>query len=236
MVHEQPAGHRREARGDQDAETRSSTPPSRGRRAGHVPADPAPPAADGTRAHAGDRRAAERGRVAAHRTARVLGQPAVYTTYVRPDAVHTSYLTGLMWLDTKLLRRANYIVGTEQPGGGPEPVGLADPRRPEGPRHRRVQLRLQDGRRQRRCLPRRRGDGAARRRFGDASSSTRTDRRTSGCGDGTSTCRPTSRRCARTWCSSSTTDSSTPSSARTTPPRSARRSATTSTCGDRASA
>jgi hypothetical protein len=51
----------------------------------------------------------------------VSGQPAVYTTYVRPDAAHTSYYTGLMWLDTKLLR-ANYIVGTEQPGGnGPNP-------------------------------------------------------------------------------------------------------------------
>ena len=57
----------------------------------------------------------------------VLGQPAVYTTYVRPDAVHTSYLTGLMWLDTKLLR-ANYIVGTEQPGGnGPNPWGSQIP-------------------------------------------------------------------------------------------------------------
>ncbi len=50
----------------------------------------------------------------------VLGQPAVYTTYVRPDASHTSYYTGIMWLDTKLLR-ANYVVGTEQPGGGPNP-------------------------------------------------------------------------------------------------------------------
>jgi hypothetical protein len=52
----------------------------------------------------------------------VAGQPAVFTTYVRPDAVHTSYYTGLMWLDTKLLR-ANYVVGTEQPGGGPNPWG-----------------------------------------------------------------------------------------------------------------
>jgi hypothetical protein len=50
----------------------------------------------------------------------VAGQPAVYTTYVRPDAVHTSYYTGIMWLDTKLLR-AHYVVGTEQPGGGPNP-------------------------------------------------------------------------------------------------------------------
>lgn len=56
----------------------------------------------------------------------VSGQPAVYTTYVRPDAVHTSYYTGLMWLDTKLLR-ANYVVGTEQPGGGPNPWGSQIP-------------------------------------------------------------------------------------------------------------
>jgi hypothetical protein len=56
----------------------------------------------------------------------VLGQPAVYTTYVRPDAVHTSYYTGLMWLDTKLLR-ANFVVGLEQPGGGPNPWGSEIP-------------------------------------------------------------------------------------------------------------
>ena len=56
----------------------------------------------------------------------VLGQPAVYTTYVRPDALHTSYYAGLMWLDTKLLR-ANYIVGTEQPGGGANPWGSQIP-------------------------------------------------------------------------------------------------------------
>jgi hypothetical protein len=56
----------------------------------------------------------------------VSGQPAVYTTLVRPDAVHTSYYTGLMWLDTKLLK-ANYIVGLEQPGGGPNPWGSQIP-------------------------------------------------------------------------------------------------------------
>ncbi len=57
----------------------------------------------------------------------VAGQPAVYTTYVRPDAVHTAYYTGIMWLDTKLLK-ANYIVGTEQPGGnGPNPWGSQIP-------------------------------------------------------------------------------------------------------------
>jgi hypothetical protein len=56
----------------------------------------------------------------------VAGHPAVYTTYVRPDAVHTSYYTGLMWLDTKLLK-ANYVVGLEQPGGGPNPWGSQIP-------------------------------------------------------------------------------------------------------------
>ncbi len=62
----------------------------------------------------------------------VSGQPAVYTTYVRPDAVHTSYYTALMWLDTKLLR-ANYIVGLEQPGGnGPNPWGSQIPESERG--------------------------------------------------------------------------------------------------------
>jgi len=56
----------------------------------------------------------------------VSGQPAVYTTYVRPDAVHTSYYAGIMWLDTKLLR-ATYVVGTEQPGGGANPWGSEIP-------------------------------------------------------------------------------------------------------------
>jgi hypothetical protein len=56
----------------------------------------------------------------------VLGQPAVYTTYVRPDAVHTSYYTGLMWLDTELLT-TNYVVGLEEPGGGPNPWGSQIP-------------------------------------------------------------------------------------------------------------
>ena len=56
----------------------------------------------------------------------VGGIPAVYTTYVRPDAEHTSYYTGLMWLDTKLLR-ASYVVGTQEPGGGPNAWGSKIP-------------------------------------------------------------------------------------------------------------
>jgi hypothetical protein len=50
----------------------------------------------------------------------VAGKPAVYTTYVRPDALHTGVYTGLMWLDTRSLK-ANYVVGAEQPGGGANP-------------------------------------------------------------------------------------------------------------------
>ena len=57
----------------------------------------------------------------------VLGQPAIYTTFVRPDALHTAYYTGLMWLDTKLLR-ANYVPGLQEPGGGaPNPWGSQVP-------------------------------------------------------------------------------------------------------------
>jgi hypothetical protein len=56
----------------------------------------------------------------------VGGQAAVYTTYVRPDAAHTAFYTGVMWLDTKLLR-ANYVVGLEQPGGGANPWGSQIP-------------------------------------------------------------------------------------------------------------
>jgi hypothetical protein len=50
----------------------------------------------------------------------VGGRAAIYSAYVRPDALHTGVYTALLWLDTKLLR-ANYVVGTEQPGGGPNP-------------------------------------------------------------------------------------------------------------------
>jgi hypothetical protein len=50
----------------------------------------------------------------------VGGLPAEYVTYVRPDAVHTSYYVALMWLDTKLLR-AKYVPGLEEPGVGPNP-------------------------------------------------------------------------------------------------------------------
>ena len=48
----------------------------------------------------------------------VGGVPTVYETFVRPDAVHTSEVTGVAWMDTSLLRAALYS-GSTIPGGGP---------------------------------------------------------------------------------------------------------------------
>jgi len=50
----------------------------------------------------------------------VGGIPAVYVTTLRPDAVHTSYVVGMAWMDTKLLRATLYS-GSQIPGGGPYP-------------------------------------------------------------------------------------------------------------------
>jgi hypothetical protein len=44
--------------------------------------------------------------------------PAIFTTTVRPDAVHTSYVVGVAWMDTRLLRAQLYS-GAGIPGGGP---------------------------------------------------------------------------------------------------------------------
>jgi len=48
----------------------------------------------------------------------VDGIPAIYETTVRPDAVHTSYVVGAAWMDTKLLKATLYS-GSLIPGGGP---------------------------------------------------------------------------------------------------------------------
>ncbi len=48
----------------------------------------------------------------------VGGVPAVYVTTLRPDPVHTSYVVGAAWMDTKLLRATLYS-GSQIPGGGP---------------------------------------------------------------------------------------------------------------------
>ena len=51
---------------------------------------------------------------------RVDGVPAIYETTLRPDAIHTSYVVGVAWMDTKLLRATLYS-GSSIPGGGPFP-------------------------------------------------------------------------------------------------------------------
>jgi hypothetical protein len=48
----------------------------------------------------------------------VHGLPAVYETRMRPDAVHTSEVVGIAWMDTKLLKATLYS-GSQIPGGGP---------------------------------------------------------------------------------------------------------------------
>ena len=48
----------------------------------------------------------------------VGGIPGIYTTTLRPDAVHTSYVVGVAWMDTKLLHATLYS-GSQIPGGGP---------------------------------------------------------------------------------------------------------------------
>lgn len=46
----------------------------------------------------------------------VHGQPSVQAAYLRPDGQHTSYLTGAVWMSSKLLRFALHP-GFDQPGG-----------------------------------------------------------------------------------------------------------------------
>ena len=50
-----------------------------------------------------------------HAVAYASGQPAVQVAYVRPDSQHTSYLTGVMWMDGKLLRFVQHP-GYSDPG------------------------------------------------------------------------------------------------------------------------
>jgi len=50
----------------------------------------------------------------------VGGLPGVYEAFLRPDAVHTSVVVGVAWMDTKLLSATLYS-GSTIPGGGPWP-------------------------------------------------------------------------------------------------------------------
>jgi hypothetical protein len=56
----------------------------------------------------------------------VDGVPAIYVTRVRPDAVHTSVLASLMWIDTKLTSQL-LVPGYIEPGG-PDPSQGALPK------------------------------------------------------------------------------------------------------------
>jgi hypothetical protein len=47
----------------------------------------------------------------------VAGHPAMATTYLRPDATHTSYVSSLVWMNPRLVRFALHP-GTEDPGQG----------------------------------------------------------------------------------------------------------------------
>lgn len=57
---------------------------------------------------------------------RVRGVPTVRVAFLRPDAIHTSLLAGVMWMDTKLLTPV-LIAGTENPGGGGWPYDAKVP-------------------------------------------------------------------------------------------------------------
>ena len=46
------------------------------------------------------------------------GTPTMYEAFVRPDALHTSYVVGVAWMDPKLLSAQLYS-GSFIPGGGP---------------------------------------------------------------------------------------------------------------------
>jgi len=57
------------------------------------------------------------------------GVPTMYEAFVRPDAIHTSYVVGAVWMDPTLLKAQLYS-GSQIPGGGPykftAPVKPAD--------------------------------------------------------------------------------------------------------------
>ena len=58
---------------------------------------------------------------------KVDGLHAIYATRVRPDAIHTSVLASLMWIDTKLAKTM-YVPGYLEPGG-PNPFDGALPQK-----------------------------------------------------------------------------------------------------------
>jgi hypothetical protein len=74
------------------------------------------------------------------------GAPALYTTQVRPDSVHTSLLSGLAWMDPQRLRFELHP-GTTEPGGRwPEPSQIPPPERPDLVAAFNSAFRMQDSR------------------------------------------------------------------------------------------
>jgi hypothetical protein len=55
------------------------------------------------------------------------GYPSMLAAFLRPDPVHTSLVTGVVWIDTKLVRTV-LVPGTQQPGGAVGPWGGEVPR------------------------------------------------------------------------------------------------------------
>ena len=93
---------------------------------------------------------------------RIDGIPTMYETQVRPDAVHTSVLDGLVWMDPKLLRFALHP-GLEEPGGKwtqPPDVPMAERLALVAAFNSGFPIHDAPGR----LLPRRHDPGAARRR------------------------------------------------------------------------
>ncbi len=48
---------------------------------------------------------------------RVGGAPAMYAAFLRPDAIHTSLVAGVAWMDPELVS-LRLFAGTQEPGGG----------------------------------------------------------------------------------------------------------------------
>lgn len=56
----------------------------------------------------------------------VLGTPALYTAFMRPDPIHTSLVAGFMWMDPELLEGV-YVPGLREPAGAPQKYGAQIP-------------------------------------------------------------------------------------------------------------
>lgn len=98
------------AKGALPAATHVSAPPAPVTAPAHLPA-PAPIAPVASPPVTGEGQWKPAGRL-------IDGVPAVYETFVRPDSVHTSVVTGVAWMDTELLSATLYS-GSQIPGHGP---------------------------------------------------------------------------------------------------------------------